>query len=105
MFEFFLNDTGVLNVPETIEISDNVKIKLKLPQVIMHDISTCVTLGLKITAEKTVCETNHQGFSTLTEIQQFGRWFPIQYTDTLKDILDKINTLKEQILKDISNWK
>jgi hypothetical protein len=105
MFEFFLNDACVLNVPETVEISDNVKIKLKLPQVIMHDISTCVTLGLKITAEKTVCETNPQGFSTHTETQQFGRWFPIQYTDTLKDVLDKISILKEQVLTDISDWK
>lgn len=105
MFEFFLNDARVLSVPEIIEVSDNVKIKLKTPQVIMHDMPTCVTLGLKITAEKTVCETNSQGFSARTETQQFGRWFPIQYTDTLKDVLDKINILKEQVLKDISDWK
>lgn len=105
MLEFFLNDTCVLSVPESIEVSDNVKIKFKTPQVIMHDISTCVTLGLKITAEKTVCETNSQGFSTRTETQQFGRWFPVQYTDTLKDVLDKLNMLKEQVLKDISDWK
>lgn len=105
MFELFLNNSRVLEVPKTIEVSDNVKIKLKTPQVIMNDISTCVTLGLKIVVEKTVCEEDAQGFSARTETQCFGRWFPVQYDDTLKTILDKLTILKEQVLKDISDWK